>query len=114
MKRTKKCTTGCDLLTVPHSTQEQLYAELNRLGFYWNSKVQRWERNDQLADPPSQLLRVRVWAAAEKVEQMAEIAIESMQQYGLKLLERSEPYPCRPPKQADSRIYLTFIEDEKE
>ena len=110
MKQTKKYAGACQIATLPHNTQEELYTELNRLGFYWDAKKQLWKRDDQLADPASEVLRIRVWAAAEKVEQLAEIAIESMQQYGLKLIERSNPYPCRPPKQADSRIYLSFIE----
>jgi hypothetical protein len=112
MRQTAKYREACSTLTFPHQTQEQLYQELNRLVFFWNSKTQKWERNDQLADPPSNVVRIRVWAATEKIDQAADAVVESMQQYGLRLVEKSEPYICRPPKQNDSRIYLTFIDEE--
>lgn len=111
MKQTKKYTGACVVLTFPHDTQEQLYQELNRLGWWWNSKVQKWEHNEQLAVPPTDLIRIRVWAAADEVAQAAAAVIEGLEQFDLKLLERTEPYPCRPPKQAESRIYLTFQEN---
>lgn len=113
MKQTKKYAGACQIATLPHTSQEQLYQELNRLGFFWNQKAQIWERNDRLAEPPSGILKIRVTTASNKIEQLADIAIEAMQQYGLNLLERSQPYICRPPKQAESRIYLSFIDDEK-
>lgn len=111
MKQTKKYVGACETATLPHNTQEELYAELNRLGFFWNPKTQKWERNDQLADPPSKVVRIRVWAASHRVKQAAAALIESIEQYGLTFLEQSEPYVCRPPKQNDSRIYLTFIDE---
>lgn len=113
MRQTQKYTKACEIATVNHETQESLYKQLNELGFFWNSKIQQWERDDRLADPPSDLIRIRVWAAGDKVEQAANILIESVGQYGLKLQEKSQSYPCRPPKQADSRIYLTFTDEEK-
>ena len=112
MKQTKKYSKACEIATLNHETQESLYKQLNQLGFFWDSKFQEWERDNRLADPPSDLIRVRVWAATDKVEQAASILIESAQQYGLKLQEKTEPYQCRPPKQKDSRIYLTFTEDQ--
>lgn len=115
VKQTKKYKTACEIATLNHQTQEELYSQLNQLGFYWESKKQRWERNDQLADKPSEVIRVRVWADTKKVEQAAAAVVEAMEaDYGLKLLERSAPYSCRPPKQNDSRIYLTFVEVDEE
>lgn len=112
MKQTKKYQGALTLLTFPHQNQEQLYQELNRSGFFWNSKTQKWEHDNQVADPPSQVMRIRVWASTENIESLAVATIESLESYGLKLLEKSEPYRCRPPKQNDSRIYLTFINGE--
>lgn len=112
MRKTQKYTKACELATLPHQDQDSLYKQLNEIGFFWNSKLQQWERDDRLAEKPSDLIRIRVWAAGDKVGQAADIFIESAGQYGLKLQERSEAYPCRPPKQADSRIYLTFTERE--
>lgn len=110
MKQTKKYSKACEIATLSHENQESLYKQLNELGFFWNSKIQQWQRDDRLADPPSNLIRIRVWATGDKVEQAADILIESARAYGLELQEKSEPYPCRPPKQKDSRIYLVFSE----
>lgn len=110
MKQTQKYRTACEIATLDHHTHDELYCKLNELGFFWNSSSQTWERNEQLADPPSEVLRIRAWAETSQVETLAEIIAESLEQYGLKLIEKSPPYICRPPKQNDSRIYLTFVE----
>lgn len=112
MKQTKKYTKACEIATLTHETQESLYQQLNELGFFWDSKLQQWERDDRIADPPTDLIRVRVWANTDKVEQAAQCLIESAQEYGLKFQEKTEPHKCRPPKQNESRIYLTFTDKE--
>ncbi|WP_414574262.1 hypothetical protein [Nostoc sp. CCY 9925] len=108
MKRTQKYSKACQVLKVPHQTQEELYAELNRLGWYWQAAKKEWERDDTPAKEATKLIRVRVWANKDKVEDAAELFIESIEGMGLKLLEKSNPYPCRPPNQLESRVYLTF------
>jgi hypothetical protein len=112
MRQTVKYREACAIATLPHQTQDDLYRALNDLGFFWNSKTQKWERNERLADAPSSVIRIRVWAATEQVRQVAATVIESLAQYDLSLIEQSEPYVCRPPKQLESRIYLTFIDNE--
>ncbi|MEH2310734.1 MAG: hypothetical protein V7K35_04735 [Nostoc sp.] len=108
MKQTQKYSGACRILTFPHQTQDELYAELNRLGWYWTPAKQQWERDETLAQPASKLIKVRVWAAKESVENTAELFLENAEINGLRLIEKSPPYPCRPPKQLESRIYLTF------
>jgi hypothetical protein len=108
MKKTQKYSKACQLLTFPHSTQDELYAELNRLGWYWQPSKKEWERDDTPAKEATKLIRLRVWASAEKVEDTADLFIENAEGMGLKLLEKSKSYPCRPPNQKESRIYLTF------
>lgn len=108
MKQTQKYTGACNILTYPHTNQEQLYQELNRLGWYWNAKKKKWERDDTPAQEASKLIKVRIMASAKKVEQAAELFIEGIEGSGLRLLEKSQQYPCRPPNQNDARIYLTF------
>lgn len=108
MKRTKKYTGAIDILTHPHETQDELYSELNRLGWYWDSKQQRWVRDDRVADPETKFIRIRVLSGTSQVQNVADNVIEAMQERGLRLLEKSPPYPCRPPQQNDSRVYLTF------
>ncbi|MDZ8227540.1 hypothetical protein [Nostoc sp. ChiVER01] len=108
MKQTQKYSKACQILTFPHKTQDELYTELNRLGWYWNSQKKEWARDDTPAKQATQLIRVRVWAATNKVEQAAELFLENAEENGLRLIEKSPPYVNRPPNQNDSRIYLTF------
>lgn len=112
MKQTAKYLGAIAVLTIPHSTQDELYSELNRLGWYWNSKIKKWERDDTPAQEATSLVKVRVWAASNKVSQAADLFVEASVDMGLRLIERSEPYQCRPPQQNDSRIYLTFEDDQ--
>jgi hypothetical protein len=112
MKQTQKYSKACQRLTFPHDTQDQLYAELNRLGWFWNSKKKDWYRDDTHAREATNLVKVRVWASASKVRQAAELFIETAEDNGLRFVEKSEPYPCRPPNQNESRIYLTFADIE--
>lgn len=54
------------------------------------------------------LVEVRVWAATEDVEQVAELIIESAEEKGFRFIKKSPPLRNRPPKQHESRIHLTF------
>jgi hypothetical protein len=108
MRQTKKYTRACDILKFPHQTQEQLYSEMNRLGWWWDSKKQAWERNDSLkSNKASDLIRVRVWADNQRISQIADLIQEGLEGSGFKVQERSEPYINRPPNNNESRIYLT-------
>jgi len=108
MRRTQKYSKACEVLTFPHSTQDELYSELNRLGWFWSGKKKVWERDDRLAQPASKLIKLRVWGNGEIVDELADGIVEAVTDIGLKLLEKSKAYPCRPPQQNDSRVYLTF------
>jgi len=108
MKKTKKYAGACEILTYPHSTQENLYQELNRLGFYWQPKKQKWVRDDTPAREVSKQIKVRILASSDLVEQAAELIVEQAESVGMKFIEKSEAYPCRPPNQNESRIYLVF------
>lgn len=97
---------GCTISTV----QKALYLQLNELGYFWDSEEQDWVVSTEPVNPPSTLVRVRVWAAGDRVEEearrIAEIMIEA---HDYQLVEKSQQYPCRPPNQNDSRMYLTFL-----
>lgn len=112
MRRTQKYSKACEILSISHSSQDELYSELNRLGWYWNSKNKQWERDDRIA-VESKLIKVRVWANSEIVEELADLFIEQSSEIGIRFLEKSKPYPCRPPNQNESRIYLTFEDSEE-
>lgn len=96
------------LKIVQVDNQERLYCELNQVGFFWNPEIKIWVRSQEPADPPTDLIRIRVWADSKKVTRAA-IQIKSvLEQSGFEFIEQSEAYVCRPPKQLESRIYLTF------
>jgi hypothetical protein len=89
-------------------TQDELYQELNRLGWYWQPKKKEWERDDTPAKEVTQLVKIRVWAATDKVSLAADLLIEQLESIDFELIEKSTPYQCRPPQQLESRIYLVF------
>lgn len=101
-KQTRKYRTACELadrLNVSdRSNQETLYRLLNEQNYYWDSGTQTWQFLQKDAKPPTELIHVRVWAETSRVEGAA---------YQVRM-EASSPYPCRPPKKLESRIYLTF------
>lgn len=96
-------------VAVDRNNQESTYRALETAGYHWNSETGGWEHYPSMAaDEASTVIRVRVWAESSIVGLMADGVVMALQQAGLRLVERSEPYACRPPKQLESRIYLTF------
>lgn len=97
-----------DLL--PGDNQEELYRALNEKGYFWNSETGKWEFTAAMAaDEPTKFIRVRVWAETFTVLDAANQVAQAMQSKGYELQERSDAYVCRPPKQKESRVYLTFL-----
>lgn len=88
--------------------QETLYRVLNEQGWYWDSSIQEWKQFTEPADPPTELIRIRVWSDRSRVEGAAYQLRVAMEEQGYIFLEQSEPYACRPPKQLEYRVYLTF------
>lgn len=62
MKQTQKYKQATQILTYPHTTQDELYRELNRLGWYWNANNKKWERDETPAREASKLIKIRVLA----------------------------------------------------
>lgn len=90
-------------------SQEELYAGLQYEGYFWNSKTQVWEFHEpEAAHYPTHLVMVRVWAESSVVDNAADAIIDRISDK-FALVERSTQYQCRPPKQAESRVYLKFM-----
>lgn len=89
--------------------QEALYAALGKAGVLWDKMKGWYDVSLEPADQPSDVLRVRVWAKTEDVEAQARLIVRTLTSGGYRLVEQSQPYVCRPPKQLESRVYLTFI-----
>ena len=114
-KQTVKYSSACQIaakLNIPSTEhQEQLYQSLNTSGYYWNSKEKIWEKLDVEAHPPTEKIKVRVTADARFVEKIADECISAVAEKGLRFLEKSDPYNCRPPKQLEARVYLDFMKE---
>jgi hypothetical protein len=106
-----RCAHNHNLPASTTKNQEELYQLLQSNGFFWDSQAKQWEEFDiEDADEPTLLIMVRVWADAEIVEEAADdIVRELKHKYRWQLVEKSTPYPCRPPKQRESRVYLKFL-----
>lgn len=92
--------------------QETLYKRLNETGLWWDSKQGEWINfDDEPADEPTPKIMIRVWAEQKKVEGATNEVIKGLRGK-LKLIARTVPYPCRPPKQKEYRIYLEFLPDD--
>ncbi len=90
--------------------QEQLYAALEKNDLMWDSDQKQWlQLVNEAADEPTELVMVRFWAETERVERYANEIQKHLEQLGCKLVEKSRPYVCRPPKQKESRVYLKVL-----
>jgi len=114
-KKTVKYSSALDKcweLNLPvRGDQTAVYQRLMDAGYLWDSKIQVWLQLDaEPADAPSSVIRIRVWAEQGKAMGVAESVIHGLgKQY--KLIEQSGTYPCRPPKQKEERIYLSFLKE---
>ena len=57
---------------------------------------------------PKMTKMIRVWADASQVEAQADEVIKGLRGK-FRLIGRNGPYPCRPPQQRESRVYLEFL-----
>jgi len=55
------------------------------------------------------LVKVRVMAAPESAEAVAQTISDALQEYGYDVLELSKPYPCKAPMDDQSRVYVTAL-----
>ena len=94
----------------PLDNPESLYSTLNQQNFFWESGEGRWVPGSE-PEAATELIRIRVWAESSKVQEVANTVVRRLSGAGYALVEKSEPYICRPPKQAESRVYLTFKEE---
>lgn len=94
--------------------QEAAYGALRDAGYLWDSTEKTWIKlADEPADPATPFVMVRVWADSEVVAEAADVVSEALTQKGFLLVEASPAYPCRPPKQLESRIYLKMMPPRK-
>jgi hypothetical protein len=97
-----------------NGNQEELYSQLQEIGWWWNSDRKEWEHHEPAeADDPSPFVLIRVWVNEEIAPDVADDVIKGLKPH-YTLVERSEPYRCRPPKQREARVYLRFMPKAKE
>ncbi|MEQ9486167.1 hypothetical protein [Coleofasciculus sp. F4-SAH-05] len=92
--------------------REELYRKLNERHYYWNSQGKQWEKlTFEDADPPTEVIRIRIWTDSRYTKDIAEELISSLAARGLRCVSKSTPYPCRKPNQLESIIYLDFLKN---
>lgn len=92
--------------------QQVLYDRLQAAGWWWSADRGEWVLNTQPQAAPLDSVLIRVWAATGAVQAVADQVVFSLQTSGYKLIDRSQPYQCRPPKDAESRVYLRFLPEQ--
>jgi hypothetical protein len=112
VRQTRKLVTAISLyhdlgLSKSYDSQDELYSLLNECNHFWNSQEKRWV-DGGTPDPPTNAIWVRVMSDAKIVSEIASVVAEAIAPYEIDLIDRSDLYPCRPPKQNDARVYLTF------
>ncbi len=108
MKRTKKFVAAeKTALKIGLEVNDDIYQNLEKHNYFWNSEEGEWVLGEA-PHRPTNLIKIRVWADSNIIKQDCDNIIHSLSRNGFVLEEGSEPYICRPPKQLESRIYLTF------
>ncbi|MGK7892944.1 MAG: hypothetical protein AB4372_04700 [Xenococcus sp. (in: cyanobacteria)] len=108
MKRTRKYVAAeKTALEIVLELNDDIYQNLQENNYFWDSEEGEWIEGEA-AHPPTKLIKIRVWADSKTIKQDCDLIIHSLASNGFVLEEGSQPYICRPPKQLESRIYLTF------
>lgn len=98
-------------LKITTKDREELYQQLNKNSYFWNSERKKWEKISTTANPPTELIKVRIWADARITETVASELIEALAKKGLRVMNCSKPYLCRPPEHLESRMYIEFVKE---
>lgn len=102
------------LLPKTNLERNQLYRELNKLGYFWNSNDKQWIKANDEDVCLSDEIKIRLWCDAENVEKYTKDLRDALRCKGLICTEYSAPYICRPPNHNQSRVYLKFKRIDKE
>ena len=104
MKKTNKLIKALEIL--PLCDHTKIYQELNTKGYVWDTKKKRWYKVKQ-TPITSHLVNIRISANHENIDAIVDDLLERLPS-DWRLDSRSNPYPCRPPNQKESRVYLSF------
>ncbi|HBA90891.1 MAG TPA: hypothetical protein DCZ08_03655 [Anaerolineaceae bacterium] len=55
------------------------------------------------------LVKVRLIAGQSKIETIADQMVDVLESAGYEVIELTSPYPCRPPEDDKSRIYISAV-----
>lgn len=56
------------------------------------------------------LIRIRLIADANRVEELAGQMVETLERNGCEVLEWTNPYPCRAPEETKGRVYIAAVQ----
>lgn len=55
------------------------------------------------------LVKVRLIATEERLKEIAEQVVNSLESAGYEVIEWTSPYQCRPPESDKSRMYISAV-----
>ena len=89
-------------------THADLYHHLNSIGWYWDVALKKWEHREIAANSPTQQVRIRIWANSLTIDSVAQDLQWFLEESGYQISQPTREYSCSPPRQNESRVYLTF------
>lgn len=62
-----------------------------------------------MAGTAKKIVKVRLIAPDEEAQDLAAMIAEALEKEGYEMIEWTTSYPCRPPDEDKSRVYLTAL-----
>jgi hypothetical protein len=121
IKRTAKYVAAVEMayrlglaLARKHSSADQVYDELQRSGFYWDSKPKAWQQSpevDPLREMDKSLIRVRVTAHMIVLDDCVNRVLNALKPEGFTVQEVSKAYPNVRDTDGAGRVYIALRND---
>lgn len=91
-------------------SQEALYGDLERLGFYWDRIKAEWVNKPLTPHTPANgVVSIRLTAHCDEISTFTDKVIEGVKGVGFRVLEVSDPYPNTRKATHQSRVYMQVI-----
>ena len=55
------------------------------------------------------LVKIRLIAGHGRAEDLADTLVNVLEEEGYEVIEQTTPYPCRPPENDKSRVYISAV-----
>jgi len=55
------------------------------------------------------LVKIRLIAGVGRAEDLSDKLVDVLEEEGYEVIEQSRPFPCRPPEEDKSRVYISAV-----